>query len=163
MSIKYTTIEQVTKAYRINGFEYCGDTQILGEKVYDGMISLDFTDKNSGKVVRKSFEANDYELKNLVRVPDESGMAFWKQEDMSDELNCVNLVSYGMEYCEDLLAALNSKMNEFDKKRLLAIKNRDPYKENIWTTRKKEVSEKIISWEKMKADLLANEKTIDEQ
>ena len=162
MSIKYTTIEQVTKAYKMEGLEYCGDKQILDEKVYDGMISLDFTDR-AGKVVRKSFQANDYDLTNLVRVPDEKGYIIWKTEDMSDELNSVNLVSYGMDYCDDLLEALNIKLKEVEKKRLLAIKNRDPYKENIWAQRKLEVSQRIGKWEYMKKSLLENEKTIDEQ
>ena len=162
MNIKYTTIEQVTKAYKLNGYEYCGDEQILGEKVYEGMISLDFTDKD-GKVVRKSFEANDYELTNLALIPDERGMSVWMPEDMSNELNSVNLISYGMEYCEDLLVALNKKMNEFEHKRLLANKKGDIYKENIWIKRKKVVEEKIANWERMKESLLANEKTVDEQ
>jgi len=158
---KYTDIEQIEKAFRLEKKLELDSpsiqTEIAKKNLGIAPISLTFKDEN-GKQVYEKFQATDYDMQHIYKLNDSMSS---KLEDCSEYLRAVNASRYGVEYIEDLITYLTEKLVAVKKYYIKKLNTHDYVGSEIFVreTRDKklaEVEKDIFVWNNMKEKFNTN-------
>ena len=114
--MKYTTIRQIEKVFRIEKKLTLDSNEaqieIAKKNLGNLPVTLIFKNENN-EICCEKFQANDFEMQHICKVPNAVSSKLY---DCSEYLRAVNLASYGAEYAEGLITYLKGKINDLKRR-----------------------------------------------